>query len=350
MIDNIKLRKNYTVAQYMQLVMNDGHSGYYDTVADIGRQGDFVTAPTLTNLFGQTLAQYLIKVWHNLGQPSAVDLIELGPGEGLLLADIVNHLRTVPGFYSALRIKCVEVNPHFKKRVQEKFTDIDIDFYDDDTVLQTSYPVFIIANEFLDALPVHQFIYTNKGWYERTITVNKSELVFDVHDKHSLQQFLDRHQLAGYYANEQDSRELGAIIEVCPQAFHWLDKMSQPIVNHGGVAVLIDYGTTHEGYGDTLQAVYQHQKIPLMNSPRYRCDLSAHVDFHRLHRSIQPQALIKTLTTQREFLLSNGIMQRALSLKTQLTHDELRPLDQTLYRLLSPEQMGHLFKVLTLTR
>lgn len=337
-----------SIAEFMQIILQTPQHGYYQTVTHIGREGDFVTAPHLSSLFGKIIVGWLVKNWQNSGMPPRFDLVEMGPGQGLLLKDILNYSQFFPDFNRAMRIKCLEKNPFFRDKIQEESKGCSIEFHEDASkLLQENCPAFIVANEFLDALPIHQFSYVKGGWYERKIRIGeKTEFVIDT--RAPLNEFLKKNQAADFTSFLKEVPE-NAIVEISLEASRMVKQLGQHLATAGGAAIMFDYGSLESGQGDTLQAVQHHQKITLESLIHRGGDLSAHVNFDYLKQCLIPwdNLAIRTFT-QREFLLEEGIMQLAMEYKPRLDREDLLQMDRALHRLLSPEQMGQLFKVLTI--
>jgi SAM-dependent MidA family methyltransferase len=346
-----------SVATFMEIILQNPQHGYYHHVPCIGRQGDFVTAPSLCSLFGTILGAWFVHQWQQLGRPQAIQLIELGPGSGLMLRDILQVIQQEPDLLHAIKLKCLETNPFFIDQVKAAVSPYSIQVYSQfEEILQESIPAFIVANEFLDALPIHQFVYEGSHWFERKVCWHEG-LSFQADLDSPLESFLASQDVTYFPPIDertgQDAVVPGTVLEICTQAYQIIAQIARHLINYGGAALLIDYGTIRPGFGDTLQAIYRHQQIPLDQLLETGGDVSAHVDFYRLVHSLhlQPgcERLKVLLTTQRHFLQDNGIMHCALKHKPFLSRAELVQLDQALHRLLSPTQMGQLFKVLTLS-
>jgi NADH dehydrogenase [ubiquinone] 1 alpha subcomplex assembly factor 7 len=334
-----------SVADFMNIVLTDQNYGYYRHVENLGRQGDFVTAPQISSLFCDVIGAFLAYQWERLGCPQTIDLIELGPGQGLLLARVAQAFKHVQSTGCKIHFKCLEINPSFRQNIQALMPDQPVQFFEHiEDVFTPGCPALIIGNEFLDTLPVHQFIFNGQEWLERKIVWDNG-ICFKEDPSASLTALLTYHKLPAFLTEER--AEVGTVLEISPAAYHIINRIAAHITQHNGFCLQIDYGSITPGFGDTLQALKNHHKVSLDQLIDEGGDLSAHVDFYRLAKSIN---INSSLTTQRQFLLDNGIMQRAVKDKAKLTLTQLKQLDETLHRLLSIEQMGQLFKVFMIER
>ncbi|HTQ12250.1 MAG TPA: SAM-dependent methyltransferase [Rhizomicrobium sp.] len=316
-----------SIAQYMTMALHDPDYGYYATRDPLGPGGDFVTAPEVSQMFGEILGLWTAQAWHDQGKPSPARLVELGPGRGTLMADALSACALMPAFLDAVSVELVESNPVLraaqigtlgrwreKTRWAGRFE-------------AGGKPLFLIANEFFDALPIRQFVKTPRGWCERMVTADPSGA------------------LAFALAPEPaplpipGPAEPGAVYEICPAATALIDAIAHDIARHGGAALIVDYGHGGgAGFGETLQALKDGAFAGLLDSPG-EADLSAHVDFAALAQAAREAGCAAHgPAEQGDFLLRLGIAQRAGRL------GDFEGLD----RLTGTDQMGSLFKALAI--
>lgn len=326
------------VAEYIALCLFDREHGYYTTRDPLGVRGDFITAPEVSQMFGELIGLWASAVWKQMGAPENVRLVELGPGRGTMLKDALRAVRIVPEFYSAVVVHLVEVSPVLQAQ-QEKTLDgagVTI-FWHARLADVPPGPAIIFANEFFDALPVNQAIKTDRGWHERRIQIDASgQLSFTIASE-PLPFFQT------LLPPEFSTARAGAI-------FEWRGdteamEVGRRVADGRGAALVIDYGHTESGIGETFQAVGQHAYADPLTEPG-ALDLTAHVDFQALSRAVEAMGA-KSFgpIEQSQFLRRLGIEQRAASLKVKPGRDA--NIDQALARLIGRERtaMGELFKV-----
>ena len=325
-----------TVADYMAACLLDPAHGYYATREPFGRQGDFVTAPEISQMFGELAGLALAQAWLDQGAPAPFTLAELGPGRGTLMADLMRATRAVPGFHAAARLHLVEASPRLRAIQAERLPEA-APVWLDHTAALPEAPLFLIANEFLDALPIRQFLRTPEGWAERMVGLDADRLAFGLAPPTALAALAPR--LA-------DTRP-GDVVETCPAAPAILTDIAGRIARHGGAAVLIDYGGW-QGRGDTLQALYRGAPDDPLAHPG-EADLTAHVDFAPLAAAARAAgAAASRLTPQGVWLTHLGIDARADRLARNLAGPALASHRAAHHRLTDPAEMGTLFKVLAL--
>ncbi|MBO9478788.1 SAM-dependent methyltransferase [Shimia sp. R11_0] len=321
-----------TVADFMTEALLHPTLGYYTTRDPLGAAGDFTTAPEISQMFGELIGLALAQTWLDQGAPAPFTLAELGPGRGTLMADILRATRAVPGFHAAAELHLVEASPTLRRKQRDTIA-ADMTHHDTiDTVPQQ--PLFLVANEFFDALPIRQFQRGPTGWHERLIAMRDGALSFAFGPE--LPQPQLEHRLSD---TTQDM-----IVETCAPALGVASEIGARLRDHGGAALIIDYGDWRSK-GDTLQALKNHTFVAPLEAPG-ESDLTAHVDFEALAQAA-PCAHAK-LTPQGVFLEHLGITPRAQSLATRLTGAALESHIAAHRRLTHPEEMGNLFKVLAL--
>jgi SAM-dependent MidA family methyltransferase len=317
-----------TVADYMAECLLHPDRGYYTTRKPFGAAGDFTTAPEISQMFGELVGLCLAQAWLDQGAPGAFTLAELGPGRGTLMADLLRATRGVPGFHAAARVVLVEASPRLRA-VQRDRLGQGVAWADRVEDLPGA-PLFLIANEFLDALPIRQFQRGPEGFRERLVGLSGGRLSLGLSDP-----------LPGLSPTPAFAAAMpGDVVEWCPAASAVATTLADRIARHGGVALLIDYGGWRSR-GDTLQALRTHAFDDPFAHPG-EADLTAHVDFEPL--AIGPHAY----ATQGTFLARLGIAARAARLAQGLSGAALESHRAAHRRLTDPAEMGSLFKVLAL--
>lgn len=300
--------------------------GYYTTRPPFGAEGDFVTAPEISQMFGELLGLCLAQAWIDQGSPAPFTLAELGPGRGTLMADVLRATKGVAGFHAAMRMHLIEASPRLRALQRQALAQFDVTWGDDIGALP-QLPLYLLANEFFDALPIRQFRREGDFWCETLVGAENGRLIFGK----SAPLSLDR-------ANTKS----GDILEICPSATGIMAQINQRIRSHGGAGLIVDYGGW-DGVGDTFQAMQAHRYVAPLDSPGL-ADLTAHVDFAALARAAEGS--VCAYTSQGAFLSRLGIAQRAAVLGKALTGDALAAHLSATDRLTAPTEMGELFKVL----
>lgn len=332
LIERIREAGPISVADYMAECLLHPVHGYYTTRDPFGAAGDFTTAPEISQMFGELLGLALAQAWLDRGSPAPFTLAELGPGRGTLMADILRATKGVPGFHAAARVTLVEASPHLRA-VQAAALSACAPIWLDRIEDLPEAPLFLIANEFLDALPIRQFQHGPQGWHERLVGLHDGALAFGL--SAPLPQVPDTPAF-------RDAPE-GALVEDNLPARMAMAEVSTRIARHGGVAYWIDYGGWRS-QGDTLQALRQHAQDEPLAHPG-QADLTAHVDFEPL-AALAPAF---AYDTQGAVLHRLGIDARAERLARGLTGAALESHHAAHRRLTDPSEMGSLFKVLAVT-
>lgn len=317
-----------TLADYMSEALLHPEHGYYTTRDPLGATGDFVTSPEISQMFGEMIGLCLAQAWMDQGRPNGV-LAELGPGRGTLMQDILRATKGVAGFHDALALHLVEASPVLRAAQSARLPNPT--FHADVSTLPDA-PLFLVANEFFDALPVRQFQRDGTGWRERMVGLDSDTLTMGLSAAAPLA--LLEHRLA-------DTKD-GDIVEVCPALPAIMGQIGERIGTHGGAALIIDYGDWRS-QGDTLQALRGHQPVDPLHAPG-TADLTTHVDFEVITQSAAP-ARFTRITPQGVFLERLGITQRAQSLAKSMSGDALESHIAAHRRLTHPSEMGDLFKV-----
>ncbi|RYG90682.1 class I SAM-dependent methyltransferase [Loktanella sp. IMCC34160] len=321
-----------TLAEFMAEALMHPEHGYYSTRDPLGAGGDFITAPEISQMFGEMIGLSLAQAWMDQGSPASFTLAELGPGRGTLMADILRATRGVPGFHAATTVHLVETSATLRA---EQAARVPGAIWHDCADDLPEAPLFLVANEFLDALPIRQFTRDQNGWRERMVGVTEGSLTFGLSAPAPIAA-LD-HRL--------DDTQPGDIVESCPALPGIVGAVGQRIADHGGAALFIDYGDWRS-LGDTLQALSGHDTTDPLAAPG-QADLTAHVDFEAVANAAAP-ARHTRLVTQGVFLERLGITARAQSLAARMTDPALEQHIAAHRRLTHPAEMGDLFKVMGL--
>lgn len=323
-----------TLADYMAECLLDPRHGYYATRDPFGAAGDFTTAPEISQMFGELLGLCLAQCWLDQGRPPRIALAELGPGRGTLMADMLRAMRAVPGLSTAAEVHLVEASPTLRARQRQTLGDRAVTWHDSVADLP-GLPLYLVANEFFDALPIRQFVRAGPGWAERQVGLRGGALA------PGLAPPLPLAALAHRLAGTSD----GDVVELCPALPAIAEAIAARIARFGGVAIVADYGGWRS-LGDTFQAVQDHRPADPFAAPG-EADLTAHVDFEAVARAFGAGGGAATaMSAQGAFLRRLGIDARAERLARGLTGAALETHIAAHRRLTDPAEMGELFKVI----
>lgn len=323
-----------SLADYMQAALWDPAHGYYATRDPLGARGDFVTAPEISQIFGELIGLWFAEAWRQIGAPAPVILCELGPGRGTLMADFLRAATLVPEFRHALRLHLIEVSPSLRAQQQTTLAAASPTWHRGIDELPPG-PLLLVANEFLDALPIHQYQRSADGWHERRIGLDgQGKLAF---------------ALDPQAAGEHGPWPIGSIVEERPVARDLAARLGTRLAAQPGVALFIDYGFYPSAPGDSFQALSNHRFADPLTAPG-TADLTAHVDFMDFRAGFD-RARIRAHgpVEQGAFLKSLGAEARAVRLAAGKSPAEQETVRAGLGRLTDPAQMGGLFKVLALS-
>ncbi len=320
-----------SVADYMDLCLHDPQAGYYATRPALGEGGDFITAPLVSQMFGEMIGLWAIAVWRSMGAPAPFVLAEAGPGDGTLMADLLRAARLDPNFIAAAQLWLVETSSPLRALQAGRLADAPCaPQWADSLDALPAAPLILVANELLDCLAVRQFVRTPQGWAERRIGLSDAgDLAFGLTP--ALQSGLP-----------QDA-PLGQVLEVSAAQANFGAAVGRRIARDGGAALLIDYGRAAPDYGDTLQALVRHQKVDPLADPG-AADLTVHADFPAVLAAARATGVETAITTQGAWLPQLGLDQRAAALARAKPGDAAK-IERQRARLADPEHMGDLFKV-----
>ena len=323
------------LSRYMELCLGHPVHGFYMAGDPFGAAGHFVTAPEVSQMFGELIGLWCGTVWTSMGAPDPVALIEPGPGRGTLMADLLRAAAKVPGFADALHVHLVETSPALRRRQQDTLAAHAGRVSWHDRIEQVPPgPAIVVANEFLDALPVRQFVRTGRGWCERVVGLGA-----------------DGALALGLTAEPVPATlvpvalrhgPVGSVAETSPAVKDVVFHLAARLVADGGAAMLVDYGYGTPAHGDTLQAVRHHRYAGLLDAPG-QCDLTAHVSFSAVADAARAAgAVVHGPLSQARLLDGLGLGLRARAL-ANARPDQGAAIDEAVRRLTDPAQMGELF-------
>ncbi|HEY1425772.1 MAG TPA: SAM-dependent methyltransferase [Caulobacteraceae bacterium] len=317
------------VAAFMTRCLFDPLDGYYATRPALGERGDFITAPMVSQMFGELIGLWLVETWRGLGAPPRFVLAEAGPGDGTLMADVLRAARLEPAFAAAAELWLIEPSAPLRARQAERLADAAPRWAASLSELPADAPLLLVANELLDCLPARQFQMTPRGWAERVVGLDeRGRLAFGLRP--------------AALADAPEDAPLGAVIERSPAQEAFAAQLAERLVEQGGVALLIDYGPAEPALGDTLQALKGHAKVCPLAAPG-EADLTVHADFPAVLGAARGAGASSALQTQGEFLCWLGIETRAAALQ-RARPDRAEVIARQLERLVARGQMGELFK------
>ena len=343
LIEMIKLNGPMTVADYMVDALSHPHDGYYNTANALGVEGDFTTAPEISQIFGELIGLWLVEAWRAMGSPGDFNLVELGPGRGVLMADILRAAQLRPEFTKAADIWLVETSGRLRHEQQKRLRRDDLRLHWADAFADVPPgPALIVANEFFDCLPIRQFQHVRGGWRERLVGLDtENKRLSFVLDKTPAPQDL-------ISPSPADAKE-GDIFEISEARRDFVTDICRVLTEFDGRALIFDYGHMASGLGDTFQAVRRHQYWPPLAEPG-RADVTAHVDFEALARiAIEGGAAVHGPTTQGAFLERLGLPVRVDALRQGKPDALAREIEAGAHRISAPSEMGEIFKVMCLS-
>ncbi|KQZ87265.1 ATP synthase subunit beta [Mesorhizobium sp. Root157] len=329
------------VSEYMALCLFDPREGYYTTREPFGAAGDFITAPEVSQMFGELIAVWLYQAWSAIGRPMPVTLAEIGPGRGTLMKDMLRTFeRLDPAFFRNAAFAMIEASPRLAETQKQTLASMPANVsWHESIVTLPPNPLLIVGNELFDAVPIRQFVRKGVGWRERMVGLSDNDDLAFFSGVASLDPSLlpeDAH----------DAPE-GTIVEIAPARSALMDLVAARVAADGGAGLFIDYGHLEPGVGDTLQAMKDHAYQDVLASPG-EADLTAHVDFAALAETARAHGLSARLATQGDFLLTMGLLERAGRLGANADDAVRGKISGEVERLAGASQMGDLFKVLAI--
>jgi SAM-dependent MidA family methyltransferase len=328
------------VWRYMQLCLTHPEHGYYLSRDPLGREGDFTTAPEVSQMFGELLGLWTASVWKAIGSPPVLRLVELGPGRGTMMADALRALRVLPPLYQSVSVHMVEINPVLRDKQTATLSGVRNVAWHDSIDEIPEGPAIILANEYFDVLPIHQAVRRENGWHERVVEIDDTgKLIFG-----AAPEPIPRFEVL--LPPLVRAAPIGAVFEWRPDLE--IMKLATRVRDQDGAALIIDYGHLRSDAGDTFQAVARHSFTDPLSAPG-QADVTAHLDFQALARAAEDLgARVHGPVTQGEFLKRLGIETRAVTLMAKATHEVSEDISGALKRLTDSGRggMGEMFKVL----
>jgi NADH dehydrogenase [ubiquinone] 1 alpha subcomplex assembly factor 7 len=351
LLATIKQTGPLSVASFMNLALSHPEYGYYMRRDPFGKDGDFITAPEISQMFGELIGIWAAHGWQTMGAPKETIVVELGPGRGTLMKDFLRGTKSVYGFHPAISVHMVETSPALQTIQQETLKHTKTTFavnaiWHETIATLPKAPMLLIANEFFDALPIHQYVKTAEGWREKMVGITQ--------DGEALQFVLspDPSPMSKTLAARYPHAPLNAVIETSPVSEAIIRQIAEHIATYGGMALIIDYGYSRtsgvEHLKDTLQAVRKHAYHPVLQDLG-NSDITAHVDFS----AIEEEALTHGVAcygpvTQGHLLSQLGIELRAKALLNHANDVQQQAIVSAVKRLVSSDEMGTLFKALAI--
>jgi NADH dehydrogenase [ubiquinone] 1 alpha subcomplex assembly factor 7 len=340
LVRHIRAHGPMTVAAYMAMALHDPEVGYYARRQPLGASGDFITAPEISQVFGELIGLWCADLWQRMGRPDPVVVAELGPGRGTLMADFLRAASGVAGFRAAMRLYLVEASPVLRTEQRRRLAGVDIVWLDDIGGLPDG-PLLLVANEFLDALPIRQLVRGRADWAERLVGIDADgRLCFAAGPESAALTLL--------VPAERRDAPSGTIVELCPAATSLAAALAERLSREPGAALFVDYGYVQSGGTSTLSAVGGHHAAAILEAPG-AADLSTHVDFTAIAGAARAGgAAVYGPTPQGGFLKVLGAELRLEMLLRRAAPDQRAALESGLRRLIDPAEMGTLFKVLAI--
>ncbi len=327
-----------TLAHYMAQALGHPKHGYYMSRDPFGGRGDFITAPEVSQIFGELIGVWCAAGFQMIGAPERFALVELGPGRGTLMSDVLRAAKVMPGFLAGAEVHLVETSPLLTQNQKIKLggAGVPVSWHEGFESVP-DMPMIVLANEFFDALPIRQLQKDEAGWLERVVGLEGDQLTIGLAQKEAPPSFAD------------ENSEVGAIAELPGVRDHVAEIIGRKIAANGGCGLIIDYGHAQSATGDTLQAMSKHGYVDVLHRPGH-CDVTSHVDFESLARAFEIGGA-KTYgpVPQGPFLHAMGLEVRAEKLREKAMSRQKRLIDSAVERLAGREQMGELFKVMALT-
>jgi len=337
-INILKEKKSIPLDQFINIALYNKKFGYYMKNNPFGKEGDFITAPMISNLFGEMLAIWCVAFWEYIGKPNKILLVELGPGDGSLCKSLLKTFRQFKNFYNSLEVNLLEISDKLKIIQQSKINNKKVKWIK--KINEINYgPVIFLGNEFFDSLPVKQLYKKKKLFFEKHVALSS--------DKKKIR-FLYKRANDTLVKNIQDLNliTVGNTIEYPVGAIKFLEDIAKKINKFDGGLLAFDYGYITKKNQNTLQSVKKHKQVNLFFKPG-DSDITSHINFKLFHRILKKNNLsVKKIANQNEFLKKVGILERANILSKKMTFKEKANMFYRLKRLLDPKEMGNLFKVI----
>jgi len=336
-LDILKDKKSIPLDKFINIALYDKKFGYYMKKNPLGKDGDFITSPLISNLFGEMIAIWCVAFWENLKKPKKIFIVELGPGDGTLCKDLLNTFKKFNEFYKSVNIKLLEKSENLKKIQKNKINNRKVKWIKKIDKMNNG-PIIFICNEFFDSLPIKQ-IYKNKNlFYEKYITLSNKKKISFLYKKANNKLIKNIKKL--------NLNSKGNTIEYPLKSIEYLEIISKKINKYGGGVLIFDYGYTSSKNINTLQSVKKHKYINIFSNPG-NADITSHVNYELFLNIVKNKNLeTKRIITQSEFLQKMGIIERANILSKKMSFKEKAYMFYRLKKLLDSNEMGTLFKVM----
>ena len=337
-ISILKEKKSIPLDQFINISLYNKKSGYYMKKNPFGKKGDFVTAPMISNLFGEMIAIWCVAFWEYIGKPKKILLVELGPGDGSLCKDLLRTFRQFKNFYDSLEINLLEISDSLKKIQKLKINNRKIKWIKKIEEINSG-PIIFLGNEFFDALPIKQIYKKKRLFFERYVGLSNDNKKIRFLNKKANSSLIKRIQNLNLISTDN-------IIEYPIKAIKFLDTIAKKINKFDGGLLTFDYGYTAQKNKNTLQSVKKHKYTNIFLAPHHS-DITSHLNFKLFHKILKKNNLnVEKITTQNKFLKKIGILERANILSKKMTFKEKANMFYRLKRLIDHREMGNLFKVL----
>ena len=337
-INILKEKKSIPLDEFINIALYDKKFGYYMKNNPFGKEGDFITSPLISNLFGEMIAVWCVAFWEHLGKPNKISLVELGPGDGTLCKDLLKTFRLFEEFYNSLEINLLEISDMLKKIQKTKINNKKVKWIKKIKEINCG-PVIFLGNEFFDALPIKQIYKKKKKFFEKHVTLSTNEKNIKFLHKRANNNLIKRIRSLNLIS-------VGNTIEYPIEALKFLKQISKKINKFDGGLLAFDYGYTITKNQNTLQAVKKHNYLDVFFKPGHS-DITSHINFKLFNKSLSKNNLdVKKITNQSEFLKKIGILERANILSKKMTFKEKADMFYRLKRLLDPQEMCNHFKVM----
>lgn len=337
-----------SVAEYMTLCLLDPVDGFYPTRDPLGSAGDFITAPEISQMFGEVLGLFVLQSWKDMGRPSPFYLIELGPGRGVMMSDMLRAAFLDEDFKKAVQVVLIEASAALEAVQGQTLGHLGVPVqWVTGLEAAPAGPSLVVGNEFLDCLPIRQFIQRDPfagkdGWHERHVGLDEDgRFRFEIGPEPI------GATAKSFIPDAQNDARKDELLETCPAVHQIIETLKKRFKDHSGRALFIDYGPETTEFGDTLQALKRHKKIGVFERPG-DSDLTARVDFQTVTTVAKSQGLKASgPVAQREFLSKLGLEMRAVAL-ARAQPDSKAVIARQLHRLTDDSEMGELFKAVCL--
>ena len=337
-INILKEKKSIPLDQFINIALYDKKFGYYMKKNPFGKEGDFITSPIISNLFGEMLAIWCVAFWEHIGKPRKIFLVELGPGDGSLCKDLLKTFKQFKNFYNSLEINLLEISDKLKTIQKVKINNRKVKWIK--KIKEINYgPVIFLGNEFFDALPIKQIYKKKKLFFEKYVTLSNDNKKIRFLHKKANNSLIKRIQNLNLIS-------IGNTIEYPIEALKFLEAIAKKINEFDGGLLTFDYGDITKKNQNTLQSIKKHRYANLFLKPGHS-DITSHVNFELFQEILKKHNLnVKKITTQNEFLKKIGILERANILSEKMTFKAKANMFYRLKKLLDYREMGNIFKVL----